>query len=85
MEQLVLALERLRGAVQGMLHYSNCVIFDVLAPVLPALATVQQLYTHHALITTLLFRFACSLVDALLGVIEPGKAQVCPRVGVAQT
>lgn len=75
-DQLVTALERMRGAVQGMLHYHFCVIYAVLAPSLPALLTVARLYAHHALVTALLHKLAAALVDALLGVIEPERAEV---------
>ena len=76
-DKLVIALERTRGAVQGMLHYHGCAVFEVVGPHLRALAAVGKLYAHHALIVALLFKLAASLVDAMLGVIETGKAEVC--------
>jgi hypothetical protein len=75
-DQLVVALERMRGAVQGMLHYNGCVIYTVVGQSLEALLVVQRVYAHHTLVTALLFKLAGALVDALLGVIQPDKAEV---------
>jgi hypothetical protein len=73
--RLVVALERLRGAVQGMLHYHGCVVYAVVGPALRPLAAAARLYAHHALITSLLFKLAAALVDALLGVVEASRAE----------
>jgi hypothetical protein len=69
-EHAILALERLRGAVQAMAHFRGCAIFAVIRPCLPCLLTVLQLYSHHALITGLLFKLATALVDDVLPGLE---------------
>jgi hypothetical protein len=82
-EDVILSLERLRGAVSGMAHFRGCSIFAVIRPCLPCLLTLLQLYIHHVLITALLFKLAAALVDDVLPGLESADGQVCVQYAAA--
>jgi hypothetical protein len=76
-ERLVIALERLCGAVEGMHVHAHCLVYDVVIPLLPALSNIQRIYMHLELVTGLLLTLASILASAHAGSLEQVPAEVC--------
>lgn len=75
-EKLAIALERLRGALEGANLADNCVVYDAVQPCLPALLHARHLFAAQPLLQQLLLQLGTALASAHSGTLHHDAAEV---------
>eukprot|EP00892_Ulva_mutabilis_P011196 jgi/Ulvmu1/8449/UM043_0027.1 len=74
-ERLAVALERLRGAVEGANLADNCVVYDAVLPCLPALLHARCVFAAQPLVQRLLLQLATALASSHSGTLHHEAAE----------
>lgn len=76
---MAIALERLRGAVEGANLAAACAVYAAVMPCLPALLHVRRLFAAQPLLQQLLLQLATALAGSHSGTLHHDAAEVPPR------